>query len=306
MHGSLPGTLPGSLVVTYHYVRPENSEGVTGVSPDEFDAQLAAIGQSHRFVTVHEFIAMHDERARHPQRDTGGDPIALVTFDDALRDQYEFAADVLDRRGVPAVFFAPMRPFADDAERGENRSPWTTQHLLHALAEELGWRELERRVDEALGPVPIDAAAMNHLYHYEVESKRRLKYTMAFALPEPRARGVLQWINQSVGLLASEWFMSAHELLELQSSGHAVGGHGFDHVAFSNLTPREQAAEMQRSQAVMSRLLGAMPRSIAFPFGRSTSETAIIALGCGYTHCFTTENRVDAKYLDATLGVLVA
>lgn len=287
---------PGNLVVTYHYVRPENSDGVTALTPEEFDDQLAMIARTHRFVTCEEFVATHASR--------GG--MALVTFDDAVRDQYEYAAELLEARAVPAVFFAPMRPYAQEDFRGINRSPWTTQHLVHALAQEIGWAEFERRVDAILGPVQIDTAEMDRLYHYEVQSKRRLKYTLAFALPEKPVREALQEINARIGLAASDWFMSADELLELQSAGHSLGGHGFDHVPFSTLTPMQQAAEMHRSQMVMAGLFGAMPRALAYPFGRTTAESDVIARGCGYTHGFTTENRVDAKFVGERLAVRAA
>lgn len=281
---------PRNLVVTYHYVRPENSEGAVGVTPREFREHLRLIKSRYRPVTAEMFVARH--------RHEGG--MALVTFDDALRDQYEFASPILDDEGVPAVFFAPMRPYSGEPER------WCAQHLVHALAHTLGWTELERRAGPLVAPLvagrAIDRAAMDRLYHYDQPHKRYLKYVLAFVLEHGQVTELLRRLNSTVGLEPEEWYMTARQLLTLQNAGHALGGHGFDHVPFSTLSAQEQAAEMRRSQEIMRRLFGDMARPMAYPFGRSTEETERIARACGYTHCFGTEERVDAKFLREVLG----
>lgn len=282
---------PANLVVTYHYVRPVDSDGAVGVTPEEFRAHLRLIKTMYSPVTAEEFVAFHRER-------TG---LALVTFDDALRDQFDHAFPILEDEGVPAVYYAPMRPYAPETDR------WCTQHLLHALAHELGWSELERRLEPHLEPHTagrvIDRSEVDRLYHYETPHKRRLKYIIAFVLDHRTAGECLRRVNGAIGLRPEDWYMSAEELREVQNAGHALGGHGFDHIPFNTLTPKQQAGEMHRAQALMTRLFGAMGRTLAYPFGRFTAETPAIAQACGYTHCFSTEDRVDAKFLRSTLGV---
>jgi len=297
-------TRSGNLVVTYHYVRPTNSDGVTGVTPDEFESQIMALKAQFEVVTAEEFVAWHASRT----------DLALITFDDAVRDQYDYGFPILEKHGLPAVFFVPMRPYAGDAFPGDPaewvRSAaadgWCTQHLLHALAQHLGWNELESLVAPHVKGVVVDDAAMNRLYHYEVARKRRLKYLMAFALPQARVSAILRSINNAgPGLRASDWFMTVNQLRELQDAGHSLGGHGFDHVPFTTLSSKEQATEMHRAARVMNELFGAMPRTIAYPYGRADKTTESLALGCGYSHAFSTENRVDAKDLTGLLHALV-
>ena len=288
------------VVVTYHYVRPENSDGVTGITPREFDAQLEAIGRSHRFVTVDEFAA------RAAGADPGRDPrpAVLVTFDDAVRDQYEHALPVLTRRAVPAVFFTPMRPVDPTLDP---LNAWTPQHLLHALAQEMGWGDLESRVRREIGRLPINESHMHALYHYETPAKRWLKYALAFAIPASRAAETLNAINRGdvkpgPRLRASDWFMSCEELADLQSLGHALGGHGYDHLPYSTLSPLEQAWDMARASGLMNRQFGARPRAIAFPFGRRDEATDELARLFGYTLAFTTDDRVDCKFLEQAIS----
>ncbi len=268
------------FVATYHYVREQDSDGVTGITPDGFREQVQAIKNSYDIVSAAEYIA----RADHE------DALALITFDDAVKDQF-LAAEILDDLGVPGVFFAPMRPYSNETDR------WCAQHLLHALAQHLGWAEFERRTTALLGDVAIDTARMNTLYHYEVPHKRRLKYALAFAVPPARASEILREMNASVGLRADEWYMSEAELRSLQDRGHALGGHGFDHVPYTSLTPTEQATDMHRAAATMTQLFGDRPRMLAYPFGRFDATTEALARKCGYTTAFSTADRVDAKFV---------
>jgi hypothetical protein len=59
---------------------------------------------------------------------------------------------------------------------------------------------------------------------------------------------------------------------------------------------------MHRAVATMNALCGALPRTIAYPFGRATPATEAIARGCGYTFGFTTANRIDARDVPAVLA----
>ncbi|MEW6252363.1 MAG: polysaccharide deacetylase family protein [Planctomycetota bacterium] len=279
-HGRLNARTDGHFVATYHYIRERNTDGVTGITPVEFAQQVRAIAAAFHVVTVAEFAAQH-------RRTTG---LALITFDDALRDQWR-AAEILDSLRLPGVFFAPMRPYSQEADR------WCPQHLLHALAEHLGWAKLERSLAPYLAEVTIDTAEADRLYHYEVPHKRALKYALAFALPAERTAQILREVNADVGLLASEWYLRADQLVKLEDAGHALGGHGFDHVPYSRLTPQAQAADMHRALRTMQAVCGARPRPIAYPFGGCDEATESIAAACGHTIGFTTANRIDAKFV---------
>lgn len=270
----------GHFVATYHYIRERDSDGVTGISPAAFKSQIVAIKKQYEIVTAEDYVV----RADHE------DGLALITFDDAVKDQ-SLAADILDDLGVPGVFFAPMRPYSNETDR------WCAQHLLHALAQHLGWAEFELRATVLLGDVAIDVERMNALYHYEVQPKRRLKYALAFGVPPARASEILRELNASVGLRADDWYMSVAELRSLQDRGHALGGHGFDHVPYTSLSPTEQAADMRRAATTMTQLFGDRPRMLAYPFGRFDATTEALARECGYTMAVSTADRVDAKFV---------
>jgi peptidoglycan/xylan/chitin deacetylase (PgdA/CDA1 family) len=273
----------GHLVATFHYVRPRNCEGVTGLTPAEFASRCRWIASRYEVVTAAEFAA----------RRGSSRGLALITFDDAVKDQHRYAAPILAELKLPAVFFAPMRPVSGEADG------WCTQHLLHALASVLGFDELSARVDAALRAIgvepKIDAAKMNALYHYEQPRKRRLKYLMAFVLPEATARAVLTSINRTVGLRHGDWFMSVRELRELRDAGHTIGAHGFDHIAYTTVDHEARRRDMSRASAVLTELFGPGYRPISFPFGRADGATRRLAAEHGHGLMFAAGERVDAR-----------
>ena len=135
-----------------------------------------------------------------------------------LCDQWR-AAEILDDLGLPGVFFAPMRPFA----RLGAVDGWCSQHLLHALAEHLGWREFARRVEPHLRGLQPDTDEMERLYHYEVPEKRRLKYALAFALPPTQTAQILRDVNAHIGLTPDSWYLARAQLRALEAAGHCRG-----------------------------------------------------------------------------------
>lgn len=289
------------LVVTYHYVRPTNSDGVTGLTPEAFESQLRALGRGRRFLTADEFVAGHGRDAAEPG--------VLITFDDGLLDQYEHALPVLERLRVPAVFYIPMRPLDPALPK---LSGWTAQHLLHALAQTLGWSELEKRVRSAIGSPEVDRAKMDALYHYEQPGKRWLKYVMAFVLEPPRARQVLDAINRGdeggtgPQLDPGDWFMSIEQARDLQARGHALGGHGYDHVPLTTLPDGGARRELMRSAAMLNEFFGTRGRTMAYPFGRTNRACDALMREAGFTHGFTTDDRVDCQFLKLDPAATIA
>ena len=81
-------------------------------------------------------------------------------------------------------------------------------------------------------------------------------------------------INSVVGLKPDDWYMAPDQLRALQDAGHALGGHGFNHVPYDTLSPKALAADMHRAVRTMNTLFGTLPRTLAYPFGRCTPTSA--------------------------------
>src|SRR2546423_1570693 len=119
------------LAVGYHYVAaeaPVEPRAIFPVTVEALRAQLELLGHEWEFVSRDQLVAAVSGERRLPER------ACIVTFDDGLRCQLDLAVPVLERLGVPAVFFVAGKPLA------EGRA--LAVHKIHALRERLDDREL--------------------------------------------------------------------------------------------------------------------------------------------------------------------
>jgi len=189
---ALPGlVLPkraGLRVLFYHRVNDHAFAALGPVSREisvgaaAFERQMAHLrAKGFRGVTLAEFEAMLSGRARLDRK------AVLVTFDDGYADNWEVAAPILARHGIPAVVFAvpgflgretgEVWPHADPAGLGrflgegdlarliangiEIGSHTMTHPLLTQVPAEVQRRELSdsRRALEAMLGTPVTAFA---------------------------------------------------------------------------------------------------------------------------------------------------
>lgn len=95
-------------VLLYHRVSDDSRNSLT-VGVEQFEWQMLAARKHGRVVSIEDIV--HGKVSRRSLR-----PIVAVTFDDGYRDNYESAAPVLLRCGVPAAFFVSTRLV--DCDRG--------------------------------------------------------------------------------------------------------------------------------------------------------------------------------------------
>ena len=108
--------------IGFHYVRPSFDQpypGIFGVTVEEFRAQLELLGRYGEYIGLSDIRSWLLDGKSLPER------AWLVTFDDGLREQYEYALPVLDDLRIPAVFFASTSPLHE-------RKPLMV-HVVHLL-----------------------------------------------------------------------------------------------------------------------------------------------------------------------------
>ena len=73
-------------------------------------------------------------------------------------------------------------------------------------------------------------------------------------------------------------------LLEIATSGHEIGYHGWRHEYWPNLSPSDEARALERGVRKMHEL-GVRPRGFRPPGGRLTSSSPELLESLGFTHC---------------------
>ena len=126
----------GFPVLYYHRVSPD-ADPRTGVTPEQFAAQMAVLKKLG-------FAGTSLERALDGAGQGEGSPVVALTFDDGYEDNYVHAAPILESFGfVATIYFV--------AERLGMRVDWTGDPLWsgHSLMEASQARDLVSRGFEA-------------------------------------------------------------------------------------------------------------------------------------------------------------
>jgi len=85
-------------IVTYHRVNNYDEESLT-VQVDEFDRMMHQICSNYNVISLHTLIEqIKNKRAIEPKT-------VVITFDDGYKDNYQYAAPILDKYQIPATFF---------------------------------------------------------------------------------------------------------------------------------------------------------------------------------------------------------
>lgn len=255
----------------YHYVRPERAAlpHFRYLPLDSFRRQLDHFAATAHIASAAEF--QHALASGQPQ------PGAVVlTFDDGLRDHYDYVLPELCARGLWGIFFVSTLPYAAGRV--------LDVHKVHLALGRKGGRAVLRELEALIRPEMLEpeyvARLAAELYHGHVEDeatarvKRLLNYYLRL---EPRARLCHELFTRTGGAEATDLvshYASLEQLREMRAQGLSIGSHAVSHRLLSQLPRTEQALEVQSSLASLEQILGEPVTSFCYPYGGAHSFNA--------------------------------
>lgn len=261
-------------VLLYHGVRGSGETTQIDnlhVPEKEFRRQMTWLRGKFTPVTLDQAIAGLEGSAILPDRP------ALVTFDDAYRNNRTVAAPILAELGIPAVLFVPTR---------------------FVGAEDMYWNEeLEARLlaTSALAvKVPVSGGRWLWLRNFD-ERRSAFQSLSPFlqAMP-PQARDRV-WRDLRERLQGGDP-QAAHqprlnwdELAELRSLGFAIGSHTVSHALLPGLPNEEVERELSLSKGALESRSASPVAAFAYPNGDWNLETRNAVKRAGYRCAFTVE-----------------
>ena len=76
---------------------------------------------------------------------------------------------------------------------------------------------------------------------------------------------------------------------EMRARGHAIGGHGRDHLELARLSPDAARAEIEACQADIAQRLGARASLFCYPRGSETKDVRLLVAAAGFGAACTVE-----------------
>ena len=203
----------------YHYVRERASwKGSVPISPREFEEQLDYLGKTYNFVLPRDI------------HKSGNKPNCIISFDDATKDQYEIAFDILKKKGIPAYFTVMSGVFQ------QNRVP--TFHLVHTALSNFKDKDIWEKLRLI---APSEESWINKaytIYHYESDKDRaKIKYCLNYLLDKNQARSFLEHLlglnDESIKSFINDFYISKSEFKTMIKEGMDIGIHCVNHEPFN-------------------------------------------------------------------------
>ena len=252
------------FMVNYHHVRPSKGaffEGLNHVTPEALEHQIRQLIDNFEFSTLKEVL--------DPSRSVN-ESVAMITFDDSLRDVVDYAAPVLQRYNIPASVYVPSQPYL------EKKVLLTHQRQL--VSGKLGFDQLGKMfygyADDQGVSLSRTPDIPENLYPFDKAKVRALKYTMNYCVDDQLVANFIGEIfadNFDHQTVLERLYISRDDLLRLQDLGWQIGGHGHSHRPLSSMTDAEQAEDISTNFAYLKDLLDQTPHGFAYPFGKPIS-----------------------------------
>ena len=94
----------------YHYVRPKTNdeyENIKSLEVNEFEKQIKYFKKNFKIIGIDELLTnIHNEK--------NSDNTILLTFDDGLKDHYEYVYPILKDYQIKGIFFPSVEPLIEN------------------------------------------------------------------------------------------------------------------------------------------------------------------------------------------------
>jgi len=270
------------LVLRYHSVFEPGTERDQLISPTiltapaDFDRQMAHIASRYNPLDIGEVMACLRDSSALPRNGI------VVTFDDGYADNYDLAAPILLKHGIPAAFFITSGFI------GESRPPW---HCIVRCAFERTSHDVWLLDDDTVLPLTTES---DRLW-----ARRRAATMLEGLTAEERAARVSALCAQ-LGVEPPEapgMMMTWDQARELARLGLTIGAHSASHPNLARVPGDELRREVLGATQRIANEIGIEVRHFAYPnpYGQPNFSPAVADAvrnaGCA-TACTTTLGRV--------------
>ena len=276
-------------VSNYHYIR-ENFDteypSIFGVTPDEFRKQLLLLKNQGDFIKPTDLVVNIKEVLESE------DNYFLITFDDGLKEQFDYALPILDELGIPAIFFI------NSINHIERKVSLVHQiHLIRSvISSKVMYENLEKDTNRKLSQPEVQQA--HQFYRFDNPKSAELKYFLNVLLDFTTQEKFINSIftkNFNENEVLESLYMNTNEIQQLIKRGY-IGSHTHNHLPLGIYDEKTIIYELKTAKEYLENLGVGTIDCVAYPFG--TKEAATEAVGelakqVGYKLGFTTNPKVN-------------
>jgi peptidoglycan/xylan/chitin deacetylase (PgdA/CDA1 family) len=278
--------------IMYHYVRPDDAffPHFRHMTVDTFERQLDYFTENYRLLSRDEFLQSLET----------GAPVnegIVLTFDDGMKDHFEYVLPALMRRGTFGVFYVPAYPYFTGRILDVHRA----HLLLGRYGGKAIWEALLKRLTEdMLSHAHVEEFRKNTYRtqtndDYTNQVKRTLNYYIDYRFRPQMLDTLMAEFFPNEAEIAGRFYISEDEMRRMDKAGMILGSHTVTHPCMSKLAPPDQQKEIVDSFAYLEKVLGPMePKTFCYPYGgfhSFTNDTERLLSDAGCLFSFNVEAR---------------
>lgn len=239
---------PSGLLLPYHHtVSNEELQHIHHLYPYKNEKQFA--GDLDFLLAHYKPAAVADVAKAVLNKTALPQGSFLLTFDDGFREVYDIIAPMLEKKGVPAIFF--INPAFIDNNR-----------LFYRC-----------KISILIGELKRNEAAYAKIYSEALQLNTSDTGTITAALKKTDQRNepVLDNIATNINLSFTRYlekqrpFLTKEQVITLHQKGFTIGAHSMDHPYYNLLSEEEQVQQTINSCNYVKELLGTGECHFSFP-----------------------------------------
>jgi len=278
-------------VSNYHYIRENFSTkypSIFGVTPTGFKKQLLLLKNEGDFIKPNEIIKNLEEVL------ASKDNYYLITFDDGLKEQFDYALPILNELDIPAVFFVNSKNFEDKKVSTVHKI-----HLLRSIMDPADFLNSIENIDK-IDFTEADKNKAHTIYCYDDRKSAELKYMLNFKMAFDKQEIIINKLFDACfeeSVVLKQLYMSIDNILTLANKGY-LGSHTHNHYPLGLLESASIKFELAHSKWYFDTLTNSKIEMVAYPYGTEetcTNEVAVIAKNIGYKMGFTTKRGINTS-----------
>jgi len=270
---------PSIVILRYHSVLEDPEKFATTIGTDcihaapIFERHMKLLAQRFNPISMDDVLAFLEGGKTPPRR------AVVVTLDDGFKDNFQIAAPILDRLGVPATFYV----LVDSVDR--STAPWYCR-LRHMFFTSRGatW------TDRSTGTIHKLKSAEDR--HTAFLAATDFCAGSSLSVREEYMRHAEEALDPKPFPAESELMMTWDEARTLIKSGHIVGAHTMTHPNLAHIRTEDARSELDDSKRKMQNVLGQSIRHFSYPhpaLNPNWNETTLrLTAELGYSTAVTT------------------
>lgn len=269
----------------YHYVRPApvGLPYFRYLHVDDFRRQLDWLQARFAFPTREDFYNA-GKNGKIPEG-------VILTFDDGLRDHYEYVLPELTARGLWGFFFIPTGPLESASILDVHR----VHLILGLIGGNKALETLRGCIDNSM-IVEADEVSFRDLIYTQQDNdhstalfKKTLNYHISYKHRQEVIARIFTEVFGEAAPTAKQLYLSCGQIREMANAGMVIGSHSTNHLVFSRLRVDEQKFEISNSAATLEKIIGEPIKTFCYPYGGPgtfTDQTQEILYNSGISYSF--------------------